>query len=560
MTYKPLSANPLELAVPRKARVGQFASAVPLIYRAGFLTVRKPSHLVNLANNLRRWGCSITFLLENAALYCPERIALIDDAGQLSYRELREQTIGMAGALQQRGVGAEDKVAIIARNSRVNPLVLGACNYLGAVPLIVNPYSSAKQITATLERYDVRVLIADVEYSEGIELGNIPVILGYGSEDYPADAPVTGYQQAIAAAPKPILPKRPFRGPTVIMSSGTSGLPKAVVRDIPRSPQVLSTILPAIPWRAMGVIQMSGSLFHSWGWMNLNIVYGTKSTMILRRVFDPVQAADDCVEYGVTGIISSGIFLKPFDEELTKRDGNGRAGIHKVEFIANAGNAIPPYLVESLNARFGTVVCSMYGSTEHGPIAIAPPENLATDPKRAGYIPEGVEIKILDEDTYEEMPVGEKGRIFSANSETMQGYLDAGDTVDMHEGLLGTGDVGRMDEEGNLYVYGRVDNMILKGGENVYPQELENFLEKQPQVKEVYVRGIRRELMSSLEAYIVRKPGVEFSTEDVRALVKNNLAQINMPDAVHWMSELPRNAVGKVVPRLLPTAEGDSEH
>lgn len=560
MTYRPLSENPLQLAVSRDARVGQLLSAVPWIYRAGFFKVRKPLDVLRMVKNYRRWGCSLTFLLENAALCCPDRVALVDDAGQLTYRELRRATLGMAAAFQKRGVGEGDNVAIIARNSRMHPLVLGACNYLGAVPLIVNPYSSAKQITGTLKRYDVKVLVADVDYSEGIELGDTPIILGYGSEDYAATAPVPGYQQAIAAAGTPTLPHRPFRGPTVIMSSGTSGLPKAVVRDIPRTPQVLSTVLPAMPWRPMSVVQMSGSFFHSWGWMNLNIVYGTKSTMILRRTFDAAQAADDCVKYGVTAIISSGIFLKPFEEELTNRDGDGRAGIHTVEFIANSGNAIPPYLVRSLNNRFGPVVCSMYGSTEHGPIAIATAQDLVEDPKRAGRIPAGVEIKILDKDTLEEVKVGEKGRIFSANSETMQGYLDASDTVEMHDGLLGTGDFGELDANGYLYVYGRVDDMVLKGGENVYPQELQNFLDKHPEIQEVYVRGIRRELMSTLEAYVVRKPHSRLTAEDIRDLVRENLAQINMPDAVHWMTELPRNAVGKVVPRLLPTTEGDSDH
>lgn len=562
MAEQQILGSTLDVEIPRTALARQFVEAVPPLASAGALHFRGAGGLMDLGKAFARYGMSFAFLLETAASHSPNRVAVVDDMGQLSYRQLRDGARGLARALQARGVRAGSKVGVLARNSRVSPLSLVACAYLGASPLIINPYSSGHQVKGILSEYGGVVLIADAEYVA--DVGEVPgthIILGYNPEPGSLPAAVAALPQlddVIAAAdPTAPLPMRPKQHPTIIMSSGTTGTPKGVVRGVPKTPQVLNAVLPKVPWRLGGTIQLSASLFHAWGWLNLNISLLTKSTMVLRRTFDPVQAVTDVADYGVTGVVSAAVFLRDFVAELEKSetvDPGLRHRIRPVEFIVSSGNAIPPSLVRTLNDRFGPVVCNFYGSTEHGPVAVASGAELAADPDRAGTVATGVVTVILREDGTE-AGQGEVGEIYSANSETMEGYLSAKDEIRSYRGLLATGDLGYFAEDGFLHVRGRADDMVIKGGENVYPRELEEFLVKQNGIADAYVKGVQNDIIADLNCYLVRTDdeiGRALDDDAVRRLAADNLAHHNIPDNIVWCEELPRNDAGKVVPRLLP--------
>lgn len=552
----------LDVEIPRTALVRQLIESVPSLTGAGGLSFRGIGGARDVGQNFVRYGMSFAFLLEAAASHSPHRTAVVDDMGQLSYSQLRDSARGLARALHARGVRAGDRVGVLARNSRVNPLALVASAYLGASPLIINPYSSGHQVNGILTEYGGAVLIADAEYVSDVgQLDGIPVILGYNPDPASLPEQVSAHpdlDDVIATAdPSISLPFRPQRYPTIIMSSGTTGTPKGVVRGVPKTPQVLGSVLPKVPWRLGGTVQLTASLFHAWGWLNLNIALLTKTTMVLRRQFDPVQAVDDCVTYGVNGVVSAAVFLRDFAAELESREAEDpgmRQRVGPLEFIVSSGNAIPPSLVRKLNARFGPVVCNFYGSTEHGPVAVASGRELADDPDRAGTVATGVVTVILREDGTE-AGVGEVGEIYSANSETMQGYLSEKDEVRSHRGLLATGDLGYFSEDGYLHVRGRADDMVIKGGENVYPRELEEFLVRQDGVADVFVKGVQNDIVADLNCYIVRadnEPGRALDDDALRALAAENLARHNVPDNIVWCENLPRNDAGKVVPRLLP--------
>ncbi|MGP6173151.1 AMP-binding protein [Corynebacterium sp. A21] len=552
----------LDVEIPRTVLARQFVESVPSLAGAGALAFRGVGGVATLGQAVTRWGMSFAFLAEAAASYSPQRAAVIDDMGQLSYRELRDGARALARGLRARGVREGDNVGVLSRNSRVNPLTLIACAYLGASPLIMNPYSSGHQVRAVLKQYGGVALVADAEYVEAIgDTAGIQVILGYNPS--PADLPTSvtvhpGIMEVIAAAdPNIKLPTRPVQHPTIIMSSGTTGTPKGVVRGVPKTPQVLGSVLPKVPWRLGGTIQLSASLFHAWGWLNLNIALLTKSTMVLRRNFDPSQAVSDCAEHGINGVVSAAVFLRDFIAVLESAEGADpalRSQVGPLEFIVSSGNAIPPSLVRTLNNRFGPVVCNFYGSTEHGPVAVASGAELAADPDRAGTVATGVRTVILLEDG-SEAPVGEVGEIFSSNSESMRGYLSAKDEVRSHDGMLATGDLGFFDAQGYLHVRGRADDMVIKGGENVYPRELEEFLVKQEGVADVFVKGVQNDIIADLNCYLVREDseaGRALDEDAVRKLASDNLAWQNIPDNIVWCEELPRNDAGKVVPRELP--------
>lgn len=562
MAQQQTLGSALTVEIPRTTLARQFFESVPPLAGAGALSFRGVGGILTLGQSVTRWGMSFAFLAEAAASYVPQRTAIVDDMGQLSYRELRSGARALARGLRARGVREGHKVGVLARNSRVSPLTLIACAYLGASPLVINPYSSGHQVRAILQEYGGVALVADAEYVEALgDTAGVQVILGYNPD--PAALPDTvaahpTLDEVIAGADSNVaLPARPGQHPTIIMSSGTTGTPKGVVRGVPKTPQVLGAVLPKVPWRLCGTVQLTASLFHAWGWLNLNISLLTKSTMVLRRDFEPAQAVQDCIDHRITGVVSAAVFLRDFIAELDQRETEDpavRKQVGPLEFIVSSGNAIPPSLVHRLNERFGPVVCNFYGSTEHGPVAVASGAELIEDPDRAGTVATGVRTVVLREDRTE-ADTGEVGEIFSSNSESMMGYLSAKDEVRSHDGMLATGDLGFFDEQGYLHVRGRADDMVIKGGENVYPRELEEFLVKQDGIADVYVKGVQNDLIADLNCYIVRDSSETGQTLDdaaIRTLAGDHLARHNIPDNIVWLEELPRNDAGKVVPRRLP--------
>jgi acyl-CoA synthetase (AMP-forming)/AMP-acid ligase II len=199
---------------------------------------------------------------------------------------------------------------------------------------------------------------------------------------------------------------------------------------------------------------------------------------------------------------------------------------------------------------FGDVLYNLYGSTEVAWATIATPADMRTAPGTAGKAPRGTVLKIVDEQG-RELPPGETGRIFVGNELLFEGYTGGGNK-EIVDGLMSTGDVGHMDDEGRLFVEGRDDEMIVSGGENVFPAEVEDLLAKHDAVREVAVIGVDDEKFGQrLKAFIVPREGKKLSEDDVKKYVKANLASFKVPGEIEFMDELPRNATGKVLKREL---------
>ena len=225
-----------------------------------------------------------------------------------------------------------------------------------------------------------------------------------------------------------------------------------------------------------------------------------------------------------------------------------------LEIIASCGSAIPEHIVKQTLDRFGPVLYNQYGSTEVSWATIATPDELAANPTTAGRAPLGTRIAILD-DEGNELPEGETGRIFVGNGMLYEGYTRPGADKEIIDGMVCTGDLGRL-ENGMLYISGREDDMIVSGGENVFPRETEDALSDLPGVRECCVYGVDDDRFGqALVAWVVRDASPEgqaLDDEKIRAHVKDRLARHSVPRETVFMDELPRNAVGKVVPRMLP--------
>ena len=199
---------------------------------------------------------------------------------------------------------------------------------------------------------------------------------------------------------------------------------------------------------------------------------------------------------------------------------------------------------------FGDVLYNLYGSTEVAWATIATPADLRAAPGTAGSPPAGTIVRLLDSDG-REVPRGETGRIFVGNEMMFDGYTGGGGK-EIVDGLMSTGDVGRLDSEGRLFVEGRDDEMIVSGGENVFPREVEDLLSEHEEIEEVAVVGVSDEQFGQrLRAFVVLRAGASLDEQAVQEHVKSNLARFKVPRDVLFMDELPRNATGKILKREL---------
>jgi len=226
--------------------------------------------------------------------------------------------------------------------------------------------------------------------------------------------------------------------------------------------------------------------------------------------------------------------------------------------VGCSGSALPGELALRWMDTFGDNLHNMYGSTEVSVTSIALPEELRAAPGTAGRPPLGTTIRIYDEND-QPVPDGTTGRIFVGNGAQFEGYTGGG-TKKMIQGLMSIGDVGHFDEKGLLFVEGRDDDMIVSGGENVFPAEVEDLLSDHPALLEAAVIGVPDEAFGQrLKAFVVRNDDATLSEKDAKDYVKNNLARHKVPREIIFLDEIPRNPSGKVLKRVLREMGGASE-
>jgi fatty-acyl-CoA synthase len=232
--------------------------------------------------------------------------------------------------------------------------------------------------------------------------------------------------------------------------------------------------------------------------------------------------------------------------------------LSRVEVVASSGSALPATLAQAWMDRFGDNLYNIYGSTEVAYASIATPEDLRADPTSAGKPPFGTVVRILDEEG-RELPQGETGRIFVGNGLLFEGYTGGGHK-EVVDGLMSSGDIGKFGEDGRLYVEGRDDEMIVSGGENVFPKEVEDCLARHDSVVEVAAVGVDdEEFGKRLKAFVVLNDGAEGSEDELKDWVKQNLARYKVPREIVFLDELPRNSTGKVLKRELVEDESGEE-
>jgi fatty-acyl-CoA synthase len=295
---------------------------------------------------------------------------------------------------------------------------------------------------------------------------------------------------------------------------------------------------------------IAAPLFHSWGFSHLMLGLPLSSTIVLRRRFDAEETLRAVAQHRASTLVVVPVMLQRMLELPAETLGRYDVGCLRV--IASSGSALPGELANRVMDRFGEVLYNLYGTTEVAWVTIASPSDLRAAPGTAGRPPMGTLVELLDEEG-RALPSGARGRIFAANSFIFEGYTD-GAGKEVVRGLTHTGDVGHFDEHGRLFVDGRDDEMIVSGGENVYPREVEDLLAGHEAIQEAAVVGVKDSAFGErLRAFVVPRDGAELTEPDVQRYVGQKLARFKVPRDVVFVPELPRNAAGKVLKRELST-------
>ncbi len=544
--------NPLALA--RKVKLGSLGplADVPFNLRtlaeAGVIRPLRPDKLARVVRELARWGPSPAGGIAGAAIIHSDDEMLIDESGSLSFGEMHRRSNALARALGEKGVEPGDGVAIMARNHRGFVDATLAVSKLGANGLYMNTAFSGPQLVDVMEREEPAALIYDEEFSE---------LLGEAKEDTrrfiswsegnSSSDPTT--EELIESADAGDLDPPDESSRFIILTSGTTGTPKGAQRGQPDSLSPLAAMFSRIPLHAGETTVIAAPLFHSWGFAHFLLGLSLNSTYVLQRKFDPEATLKAIADNEATALVVVPVMMQrilQLDEEtLDKYD------LPSLRVTAASGSALPGPLAEKWMDHFGDNLYNLYGSTEVAWATIATPEDLRAAPGTAGIPPRGTVVKIVDSEGKGEVPRGESGRVFVGNDMAFEGYTGGGGKDD-YEGLLSSGDVGHFDDEGRLFIDGRDDEMIVSGGENVFPREVEDLLAGHDSVKEVAVIGVDDdEFGQRLKAFVVLVDEGALDEGGVKAHVKENLARYKVPREVEFLDSLPRNATGKVLKREL---------
>ncbi len=528
------------------------------IIESGAFRLEPPQNYAALAADTYKWG-EFGMLPSLNARRSPDRAACIDDDGEISYRQLDEAAHAVANGLMDKGVKAGDGVAILARNHRWFLIAHYGCARVGARIILLNSEFSGPQIKEVSEREKATLIIYDDEYTAAVSKAEPPLgrlrALGVNPDTAtPSGSTDETLADLIARSSKAPAPKAGRHASIIILTSGTTGTPKGANRSTPPTLAPVGGILSHVPFKAGEVTSLPAPMFHALGFLMGTIAMFLGSTLVLRRKFKPAVVLEDIEKHKVTSTVVVPVMLSRVLDALEKMDTKPDLSSLKIVFVS--GSQLGSDLASRTLKDLGPVVYNMYGSTEIAFATIAGPKDLQHNAATVGPVVTGVKVKIFDDNGHE-VRQGQIGRIFVGNSFPFSGYTGGGNKQ-IIDGLLSSGDVGYFDERGLLYVSGRDDEMIVSGGENVFPAEVEDLISGHPDVVEATAIGVEdKEWGQRLRAFVVKKDGASLDEDTVKTYVRDHLARYKVPREVVFLDELPRNPTGKILKRELRDAAVD---
>ena len=536
------------------------------LWQSGFFRHQHPTTFAGLVPQLIRRGAHPGICYYMHAHNMPDKTAVIDHRGRLSFRQLNERANRLAAALIERGIGPGDYVAFMLDNTREFLETLGACGKIGAHAVPVNTKFRVPEISVVLRNVRTGLILYDVKYghliaeaAQGLDgLVQRPFIAtGVGDIHDEASA----YEETLAGSSPDEIPIMGTHGGgrVIIHTSGTTGKPKGAERNMSRAGlSSLAELLCMVPLRVDDVFAVATPMFHALGFGFTTIAFSLGSTLCLMDSFSPKRFLEMVEHEGVTATALVPIMLRRV-MELPAEDLDSHE-VSSLRLILSSGSYLPDPIRKKASNYFGPVMYNLYGATEIGWATIARPEDYDRYPGTIGRAAPGVDVRILD-DRHREVTPGTNGDIFVKNRVMFEGYAGRKQDDDRAwEGYYSVGDIGWRNKEGYLFVSSRKDDMIVSGGENVYPIEVEKTLDEYPDLVESAVVGHEDpEWGQVLWAFVVKKPDAAVTPDQLKAFLKERLANYKVPKEFFFLDTMPRNAIGKVLKTELKKYRPDGQ-
>jgi fatty-acyl-CoA synthase len=515
-------------------------SAAAAIARTVLVPIERPDRLPRALLAALPWGRGLAGLAAAAAARYPSRVALVDEDGSVTYADLWNSAHTVADALRAAGAGPGAGVGVLCRNHRGFVVGCLAAAISGADLVLLNPGFAAPQLADVVAAEGVHVVVHDDDLADVVE--------ACGARHLLAETAMSLLVTEGATPPTRVTPP-PSEGRVILLTSGTTGRPKGAARRTDSSGvDAVAGLLMRIPLRAGDTQVVPAPLFHAWGFSHLLLGLARSATTVVARRFDPAVTLTLVERHRARVLVVVPVMLQRVlalgDDVLRDHD------LRCLEVVAASGSPLSSHLTTEWIHRVGPNLYNTYGSTEVALASIATPDELRRHPTTAGRVVPGVRVEILDDHAHP-VPVGTVGRIFVANAGRFEGYTTGGSKESVGD-LLSSGDLGHFDREGFLYVDGRDDDMVVSGGENVFPAEVEDLLLAHPAIADAAVVGVPDDDFGHvLAAHLVVRQGHVLTADDVRSHVRGHLARFKVPRHVRFVDEIPRTSSGKILHRDL---------
>jgi acyl-CoA synthetase (AMP-forming)/AMP-acid ligase II len=500
-------------------------------------------------------GPSLGIVSKMHSVVLGDKPAIHDKHGTQTWKQLDDRANQAARMLTSLGLQGNDRVALVLRNGREMAEVALGAQKVGIIACPLNTWAKTKELQATLEQSDPKVIVYDTKHSGQMEsvAGPAITLVSVGDPNDAVDGSID-YEELLAE--QPAAPPAPFARNTgaakiVIHTSGTTGTPKGAARDASVAGLgTLANLIGRVPYRRDDVIFCPAPMFHSFGLATFTFGAALGATLVLPEKFDPEESLAWIDRYKATAASFVPVMLRrivSLDDDVKKR-----YDLSSLRIVMASGSVLSTDLRRAATELFGDVLYDLYGSTEIGWVAIATPDDIKNRPKTVGRPVEGIDVVVFSDDG-ERLGPNETGELYIRSDILFEGYT-SGERKDEREGYMSIGDYGKLDDDGFLYVESRTDDMVVVGGENVYPIEVEQVIESIDGVDEVSVLGVHDdEYGEVLAAFIVGSADTDLVAKTCTA----ELASYKVPKRIEVLDELPRNATGKIVKRdLIARLEG----
>ncbi|GGU82967.1 AMP-binding protein [Lentzea flava] len=526
-----------------REKLDDLVHSLGVISRSGLIDIRRPYEIVRARKAMNTYG-PLAGPAAVAALKSPSAIGLVDELGPLTFGQLDRRANALGRAWLRRGLGEDAVIGLLARDHRGAVSTMIAAGKLGATLVPLNTGIGTRELADVVKREGVTFLVHDEEFTGVVaDLPSMPTCLAWTEEEPEEKDTIEKFiLGSTSDEPLPV-PRRPGR--LILLTSGTGGTPKGAERGIAK-PLAVAQFLDRIPLRAGETTVIAAPLFHGTGLSQFIMSFALGNAVVVLRRFAPEMILSAVEQHRATALVVVPTML----QRLVNL---GKLGhdTSSLRIILVAGAALSPDLGTRALDLFGEVVHNMYGGTEVSVVTVATPQDLRAAPGTVGRPPVGCHIALLDETGRHVSRPGVQGRVFVRSDLTFHGYTDGNSTTTIN-GMVFTGDVGHLDNDGRLFIDGRDDDMIISGGENVYPVEVENALADHPDVADAAVVGVDDdEFGQRLKGYVVPVPGANITAKTLEEFIRTTLARHKVPREIVIVDELPRNPTGKILRRSL---------